>query len=354
MSKPKKSRWFLVPVLLVVAALFAWQWLGFADKPLPNVTKTESIVLDKGAGLNSVTQQLKKRNQLSGSSLQWRVLGKMTGAAGNLKLGEYDLKPGMTPRQLLVNMRDGKVVVHKITLIEGKTFKDFRKVLDSNPVIKHETTGMDNAAIMAKLGKPGEHPEGRFLPDTYVFHGGDSDLDVMKRAYAAMEKALKDAWASKQPEVNLDSPYEMLTLASIVEKETGAADERPEIAGLFLGRLKIGMMLQTDPTVIYGIGDAYDGNIRKSDLQRDTPYNTYTRGGLPPTPIAMPSKEALQAVAKPDATDHVYFVAIGDGSGRHYFAKTYPEHQANVARYIKQQRETNAKNAAKAAESAPK
>ena len=350
MSTKSKLSLAVLALVAVAAALLAWLWFGFADKPLPNVKQDDSIVLDSGAGISTVQSKLKARNQLIGSALQWRLLGMPTGSAGNLKVGEYDLKPGITPRQLLINMRDGKVIVHKITLIEGKTFKDFRRVLDGNTVLKHDTQGLSDAEIMSKLGAAGVHPEGRFMPDTYVFHRGDSDLDIMKRARSAMTKALDEAWKARDPSINLTSPDQMLTLASIVEKETGAPDERPEIAGLFLGRLKTGMLLQTDPTVIYGMGDAYDGNIRKSDLLRDTPYNTYTRGGLPPTPIAMPSREALKAVGHPDSTENVYFVAIGDGSGRHYFAKTYAEHQANVTRYIKQQRETNAKNAAKAAE----
>ena len=339
----------LIAVALVLV-LCAWMWFGFANRALPNTGPDQSVVLEKGGGISTVTANLDANKQLIGNSLQWRLLGMTTGAAGNLKVGEYDLPKGITPRQLLINMRDGKVVVHKITLVEGKTFKDFRRVLASNKVLKQETASLDDAAIMTKLGAAGVHPEGRFLPDTYVFHRGDSDLDVMKHAYGAMTKALDAAWAAKSTDVNLKSKDEMLTLASIVEKETGTPEERPEIAGLFLGRLKTGMLLQTDPTIIYGMGDAYQGNIRKSDLTADGPYNTYTRAGLPPTPIAMPGKAALDAVAKPDSTENVYFVAIGDGSGKHYFAKTYAEHQANVAKYIVTQRETNARNPAKAAE----
>lgn len=336
----------LLITITLVLIFCAWMWFGFANRALPNTGNDQSVVLDKGGGISSVTAKLEQNKQLIGNSLQWRLLGMTTGAAGNLKVGEYDLPKGITPRQLLINMRDGKVVVHKVTLVEGKTFKDFRRVLAANKVLKQETVGLDDAAIMAKLGATGVHPEGRFLPDTYVFHRGDSDLDVMKHAYGSMTKALDAAWASKSPDVNLKSPAEMLTLASIVEKETGTPEERPEIAGLFLQRLKTGMLLQTDPTIIYGMGDAYQGNIRKVDLTTDGPYNTYTRAGLPPTPIAMPGKAALEAVAKPDTTENVYFVAIGDGSGKHYFAKTYAEHQANVAKYIKTQRETNARNAA--------
>lgn len=346
MSRSKKFKWPLLIVLALALATVAWMWFGFADRALPNVHKDDSIVLDSGEGLSSVTDKLAAKDQLHGASWQWRLLGMQTGAAGKLKVGEYELAPGITPRQLLIHMRDGKVIVHKVTLVEGKTFRDFRRALDANTVLKHDTKGLDDAAIMAKLGAPGVHPEGRFLPDTYVFHRGDTDLDLMKHAMSAMSTAVDEAWQSKSPDVNLSSKDQMLTLASIVEKETGTPEERPEIAGLFLGRLKTGMRLQTDPTIIYGMGESYNGNITKADLLRDNPYNTYTRTGLPPTPIAMPGKAALQAVAKPASTDNVYFVAIGDGSGKHYFAKTYAEHQANVAKYIRTQRETNARKQA--------
>jgi UPF0755 protein len=191
---------------------------------------------------------------------------------------------------------------------------------------------------MKALGHPGQHPEGRFLPETYLYTAGDSDLDVLERANKAMDEALAEAWAQRRPDTVLKSPDEMLTLASIVEKETGIASERPQIAGLFAQRLKIGMRLQTDPTVIYGIGPSYDGNIRKRDLLADTPYNTYTRAGLPPTPIAMPGVDALAAVARPAPSEFLYFVAVGDGSGRHLFARTLAEHEANVRKYLQKYR----------------
>ena len=197
---------------------------------------------------------------------------------------------------------------------------------------------MSDAELMAALGFPGQHPEGRFLPETYVYQRGDSDVDVLKRAHAAMEKELAEAWAARSDDLPLASPYELLTLASIIEKETGLASERPQIAGVFARRLKLGMRLQTDPTVIYGIGSSYDGNIRKVHLTTDTPYNTYTRAGLPPTPIAMPGRDALRAAAQPAAGDALYFVAVGDGSGAHVFSASYAEHNAAVARYLQRLR----------------
>ena len=197
---------------------------------------------------------------------------------------------------------------------------------------------LDDAALMKQLGHPGQHAEGRFLPETYVYSRGDSDVDVLKRAYAAMEKALAEAWQSRAADLPLQSAEEALILASIIEKETGVASERPQIAGVFARRLKLGIRLQTDPTVIYGIGSAYDGNIRRRDLQTDTPYNTYTRAGLPPTPIAMPGVDALRAAADPAPGDALFFVALGDGSRSHVFSTTLAEHNAAVARYLQQLR----------------
>jgi UPF0755 protein len=269
-----------------------------------------------------------------GSTLEWNALARQLGAAGRLQVGEYVLAPGMTPRKLLVDMRDGHVLQHKVTIVEGWNIRDVRAALAKAEPLVHDTAKLDDAALMAKLGHAGQHPEGRFLPETYVFTRGDSELDVLARAYKSMQKALDAAWRSRHADTVLKSPDEMLTLASIVEKETGIAEERPAIAGLFERRLKLGMLLQTDPTVIYGMGKAYAGNIRKSDLLTDGPYNTYTRAGLPPTPIAMPGLASLQAVANPAQGDALYFVAMGDGSGRHFFAQNLAEHQQNVRKYL--------------------
>jgi UPF0755 protein len=265
---------------------------------------------------------------------EWTALARQMGAAGRIQVGEYRLEPGMTPRELLAAMRDGDVIQHRVTIVPGWNMRDVRAALAKADPLVHDATKLSDAELMAKLGKPGQHPEGRFLPETYVYTRGDSELDVLRRAHEAMAKALDAAWRARHKASVLKSPDEMLTLASIVEKETGIAEERPEIAGLFERRLRIGMRLQTDPTVIYGIGPRYDGNIRRVDLVTDTPYNTYTRAGLPPTPIAMPSVQALQAVANPAPGDALYFVAVGDGSGRHLFARTLADHQRNVQKYL--------------------
>ena len=211
----------------------------------------------------------------------------------------------------------GKVLQYRVTIVEGWNTRQLRAALARAQPLQHETTDLSDAELMAKIGFADQHPEGRFLPETYIYQRGDSDVDVLKRAHAAMEKELDAAWAERSDDLPLKSPYELLILASIIEKETGLASERPQIAGVFARRLKMGMRLQTDPTVIYGIGSAYDGNIRKVHLTTDTPYNTYTRAGLTPTPIAMPGRDALHAAAKPAPGDALYFVAVGDGSGAH-------------------------------------
>jgi UPF0755 protein len=330
---------FLLLLALGVAGFLAYQHqLGFAERPMAGIDPGESVVVVAGDNLSSVLRKLRDQGVDTGESLQWRVLARQLQAAGRLQVGEYPLDAGTTPRQLLEAMRDGRVVQRRFTIVEGWNIRELRAALARARPLAQESAQLDDAALMAALGKPGQHPEGRFLPETYLYTSGDSDLDVLRRAHEAMEKALAAAWEKRHEGSVLKSPGEMLTLASIVEKETGVAAERPQIAGLFERRLKIGMLLQTDPTVIYGMGSRYSGNIRKSDLLADTPYNTYTRAGLPPTPIAMPGVAALDAVANPAPSEALYFVAIGDGSGRHLFARNLAEHQANVARYLRNYR----------------
>jgi UPF0755 protein len=226
------------------------------------------------------------------------------------------------------------VVLETLTVVEGWTFADMRRVLEAHPQLKQTLRGKETADIMAAIGHAGEHPEGRFFPDTYRFAAGTTDRELYSLAYRKMAEALDAAWNNRAAGLPIQNAYEALTLASIVEKETGLASERPRIAGVFVTRLKRNMRLQTDPTVIYGIGPSYDGNIRERDLRTDTPYNTYTRGGLPPTPIALPSREALEAVTHPQETGDIFFVATGNGDGSHVFSATLEEHNAAVARYL--------------------
>lgn len=335
------SAGFLLLLLLIAAGAGFWAWqryTGFADAPLSGLEPGETVMVERGDSLPTVVRKLREAGVREGDLLEWRALARQLGAAGKLQVGEYAIEPGTSPRALLLAMRDGRVIRHRFTIVEGWNIRDLRAALSKAKPLRLETGKLDNAALMKAVGAPGQHPEGRFLPETYLYTRGDSDLDVLKRAHAAMDKALDAAWQQRGADSVLKTPDEMLVLASIVEKETGIASERPQIAGLFSRRLKIGMRLETDPTVIYGIGSTYGGNIRKSDLRADNPYNTYLIAGLPPTPIAMPGIGALEAVAKPADGDALFFVAVGDGSGRHLFARTYAEHQANVRAYLKNYR----------------
>lgn len=350
MSRTRKSRFGLLFLLLlaIVAAAGWWAWqryAAFADAPLAGLEKGASVVIERGDSLPVVIGKLRDAGVREGEAAEWRLLARQLGAAASLHVGEYALDPGTTPRELLLAMREGDTIQHRFTIVEGWNIRELRAALAKADPLEHESDDLDDAALMEALGHPGEHPEGRFLPETYLYTRGDSDLDLLRRAYVASERALAAAWEQRDADTQLETPYEMLILASIVEKETGVASERPQIAGLFERRLKIGMMLQTDPTVIYGIGADYDGNIRRSHLTTDTPYNTYTRAGLPPTPIAMPGVAALQAVANPAEGTALYFVAIGDGSGRHLFADTLAEHQANVRKYLRNYRQNNRQDA---------
>lgn len=336
---------FLLVVLVLLAAVAAgwWGWqryAAFADAPLRGFDDDATVLVERGDSFPVVVGKLRQAGVGAGDDLEWRLLARQLGADSRLHVGEYALREGMTPRELLQAMSRGDIVRHRFTIVEGWNLRELRAALGRAEVLGQEAAGLDDAALMAALGREGEHPEGRFLPETYVFTRGNSDLDLLGRAARAMDEALAAAWEARDPDTPLQSPYEMLILASIVEKETGIAEERPKIAGLFERRLRIGMRLQTDPTVIYGIGEDYDGNIRRVHLTTDTPYNTYTRDGLPPTPIAMPGRAALEAVASPEKGSALYFVALGDGSGRHLFADNYAEHQANVRRYLRNYRES--------------
>jgi UPF0755 protein len=259
------------------------------------------------------------------------MLGRELDAARRLKTGEYTLTRGTTPRSLLKQVTDGQVIQYSLTLIEGQTFREMLARIASHAVLEHSLEGLDDGEIMTRLGHPGEHPEGRFLPDTYNFPRSTTDLAFLERAYNAMTGQLQQAWDERQEGLPFKSSEEALILASIVEKETGQVEERPVIAGVFVRRLQKGMKLQTDPTVIYGMGESFDGNIRLRDLRKDTPYNTYTRSGLPPTPIAMPGVDAIHAVLHPAAGNSLYFVAMGEG--RHYFSSTLKQHNLAVDKF---------------------
>jgi UPF0755 protein len=345
MNAPRK-RWhglraFFVLSALLIGAFAYWAWdryTGFADTPLAGVQAGDSVVVEQGDSFARMLQRLRAQGVSEGHDLEWQLLARQLAAAGRIQVGEYPLDPGTTPRTLLVNMRDGKVLSYRFTIVEGWNIRQLRAALAKARPLRQQGAQLDDAALMKTLGHAGQHPEGRFLPETYVYTRNDSDLDLLRRAHDALDKALDAAWQTRAADLPLKSKDEALVLASIVEKETGIASERPQIAGVFLRRLELGMRLQTDPTVIYGMGSRYAGNLRKADLLADTPYNTYTRDGLPPTPIAMVGADALRAVTSPADGDALYFVAVGDGSGKHVFSRTLAEHQAAVREYIRRYR----------------
>ncbi|MCA1715102.1 MAG: endolytic transglycosylase MltG [Gammaproteobacteria bacterium] len=296
---------FVLSALAVGAAGYwaATRYFVFADVPIAGLDAGDSIVIEPGDSFVTVLGKLHAAGVPDGQELEWQALARQLGAANRLQAGEYALAPGTTPRMLLTRMREGRVISHRFTIVEGWTIRQLRAALARARPLRQETAQLDDAALMKTLGHPGQHPEGRFLPETYLYTRGGSDLDLLTRAHKAMTKALDAAWQARASDLPLKSKEEALILASIVERETGIAAERPQIAGLFVRRLKLGMRLQTDPTVIYGMGTGYAGNIRKIDLLTDTPYNTYTRTGLPPTPIAMPGVDALRAATQPAAGD---------------------------------------------------
>jgi UPF0755 protein len=321
-------------VLLALAAAVVWGWRDFAhfgNAPLNVSAQGKSIDVGRGASFKEIVRQLRQSGLSTASPFYWRLLAEQMHVAGHLHAGEYAIGAGITPRQLLDNMANGKVMQRNFTIVDGWTFHEMLQALAKADKLQHDSQGLDDATIMQKIGASGEMPEGRFLPETYAYVKGDGDLDILKRAHAAMVKTLAALWPQRDKDLPLATPYDALILASIVEKETGRADERERIAGVFVRRLQTHMLLQTDPTVIYGMGANYHGNIRKVDLTTDTPFNTYTRPGLPPTPIALPGKSAIEAALHPADGNELYFVARGDGT--HVFSSTLEEQNHNVACY---------------------
>jgi UPF0755 protein len=296
-----------------------------------SLVEPQTIVFPQGSSIQTLANQLIEKGLLEHKN-HFLIWGRLNRQATHLQAGEYLLTPGLTLAGLLDNMVDGNVVQHAITFIEGFTFRQILETIQKNPVITLELQNFSDEEIMKKLGHEGEHPEGRFYPDTYYISHGISDVELLKRAYNTMEKILKDEWMQREKNLPFKSSYEALIMASIVEKESAVAQERPLIAGVFVNRLRKKMRLQTDPTVIYGIKN-YDGNIRFRDLRKDTPYNTYTRHGLPPTPIALPGREAIHATLHPDKTKYLYFVSYSDGSGRHEFSTNLKDHEKAVDKY---------------------
>jgi len=318
--------------LLFLAFGGAAAWLfWFANNPLSlHGSKTIEFSISAGTSLRSASQQMSDAG-IGFSAWQFTLLARLLGKSAEIKAGSYELEEGTTPWLLLGKLTRGDVTQDELVFVEGKTFRQLRAVLDAHAALRHATTGLKDHEILALINASEKHPEGLFYPDTYLFAKGSSDLAILKRAYRAMQQRLEIEWQRRDPLVPYATPYEALIMASIVEKETGRAEDRPSVSAVFSNRLRLGMMLQTDPTVIYGVGDRFDGNLRKRDLQFDTPYNTYTRVGLPPTPISMPGLASIQVTLHPSKSDKLYFVARGDGTSE--FSRNLDEHNRAVAKY---------------------
>lgn len=335
----------LLTLALGTAVAGVWMWKAARAAAITPGAATEVRELEIGSGtsLRAVLRDLERLELVpKARHLEWYLrccrAGKALAAAG-VKAGRYRIAPGQAPVTILRQLVEGRVVLEHITIVEGWTFAQMRAALFRKSGLQRTVRDMSDAEIMRALGAPELPAEGQFAPDTYAFSPGTTtDMQILRLSFDAQQRNLQEAWESRQPDLPLSTPAEALTLASIVEKETGLARERNRVAGVFVNRLRRGMRLQSDPTVIYGLGARYDGNIRRRDLTTDNPYNTYTRTGLPPTAIALPGREAIIATLNPERTDAIFFVAIGDGSGGHYFSATLEQHNRAVQRYLERLR----------------
>ena len=323
-------------LLLATGAVLVWLGMRSLDDPLRLAAPMQFKVIP-GASFARVAAELAAKGVIV-HPRPWVLYARLRRTASAVKAGEYEIQPGMTPRELLTKMVNGQVVLHSFTIVDGWRVEDMLAAVRHNPDVT-STLAEKVPHLMEKLGLPSIEPEGQFLPETYRFVAGTTDIELLRQAHAALARELEAAWMDRDPRVPLHDPHELLIMASIVEKESGLPQELGKIAGLYLHRLTIGMRLQADPTVIYGLGDRYDGDIRTVDLRTDGPYNTYTRVGLPPTPIALPGAAAIRATAHPEKTDAIYFVASPKGDGSHVFSATLEEHNAAVAAYVAHQRQ---------------
>lgn len=325
--------------LLAALAAAGVAWWGWQQLDAPGPAR-EDVVLEVPAGMSlaRIATRLEAAGVLRHAKLfEW--YGRGSGQAGRIRAGEYRFPAGSTPREVMARLVSGEVLLHALTIVEGWTFLQMRAAITGHPAIQVTLTDVSGEEIMARFGREGEHPEGWFLPETYRFARGTTDLELMRIAHRAMERALEAAWAERRENLPLKSPYEALILASIIEKETALAVERPEISGVFVRRLERGMRLQTDPSVMYGLGAESGGRLRRVHLDTDSPYNTYTRGGLPPTPIALPGRASLTAAVQPLDGRTLYFVATGQPDGSHRFSETLEEHNRAVQQYLATLRE---------------
>ena len=322
--------WRLAALLLVALAVVAGLLVFTFRQPLDMTQDRVELRVAAGASARGIARQARAAG-ISVNEHLFIAAARLTDATGHLRAGRYEIARGISLEGLLDKLRRGEVLREKLTIVEGWTVRDLRAALAAHADLRQDSARMSTAELLKAVGASESHPEGLFAPDTYVFDPGSSDLDLLRNAYRAQASRLAEAWARRDPAVPLKTPYEALILASIVEKETGQASERGLVAGVVVNRLRRSMLLQTDPTVIYGLGEKFDGNLRKRDLLADGPYNTYTRAGLPPTPIALPGRAALQATLNPQTTRALYFVARGDGTSA--FSETLSEHNRAVARY---------------------
>jgi UPF0755 protein len=336
MARPVNGRRLVVVLAaaVVVAAALLWRQLGASMEQRSTAAPGARVQIHAGASLRAVLAELQRAHALRDPRLvEWYL--RLHGEPLRAQAGTYELAPAATVRDTLAQLAAGRVVMSQVTIVEGWTFAQMRAALDASPDLSHDWVQLDSADLMAALGQRGEEAEGRFFPDTYRFAAGTSDRRLYELALQRMSERLAQEWAGRAPDLPLRSPGEALVLASIVEKETGREDERERVAAVFANRLRRGMRLQSDPTVIYGLGASYDGNLRRRDLEADGPYNSYTRAGLPPTPIALPGGASLHAALHPADSDALYFVATGAGDGSHQFSATYAQHNAAVLRFLK-------------------
>ncbi|MCC7461461.1 MAG: endolytic transglycosylase MltG [Gammaproteobacteria bacterium] len=335
MRRRVSSRHVAAALLLLLAVALIAGWLRFERRmQLPGtVTEPTRIAVPAGASLRGVLRRLESAGLLPWTPATEAYL-RMHRLPVRLAVGTYEFPAHASPAAVLAQLASGRTLLAQVTILEGWTFAEMRHALDVHPDLRHDWRELSAAEVMRRLGAPGVSAEGRFFPDTYRFAAGTSDRRIYQLSYDRMREVLAAAWAGRAAEVPVASADQALVLASIVEKETGRADERAKVAAVFVNRLRTGMRLQSDPTVIYGLGAAYDGNIRTRDLQADTPYNTYTRAGLPPTPIALPGAAALEAALHPEHIDALFFVATGRGDGSHQFSTTLAEHNAAVHAFL--------------------
>jgi UPF0755 protein len=335
----RKVLWIslLLLVLLGGAAAAGRIWLGMQFESPGPAPRDLRVTVSPGLSVRGVLGRLQTAGALQ-CAMCTQLYLRLTGRTLTIKAGDYEVDAHASPSDVIEMLEAGRVILEQLTVVEGTRFSDLRQELAANPHVHSLLGGRTDAQVMAALGHPGEAPEGRFFPDTYRFASGTTDVEILKLAHDSMRDALAQAWNMRAADLPLQSPEQALVLASMVEKETGLPAERPRIAGVFMARLRKGMRLQSDPTVIYGLGAAYDGHVHERDLITDTPYNTYTREGLPPTPIALPGRAALLAVVRPEETGDLYFVATGDGQGGHHFSATLAEHNQAVQHYVQKLR----------------